>query len=99
MKPQGTKRKSVEIVAFAAAACAALAAAAITKDEWEADNSLIPNPSTGAFYVVAPTARTGAQTVDADSVGLDATPTERTYGLPFETQLSTHAPGFICIIK
>ena len=91
-------------VALAAAVCVVLMAAfdltAVTQAEWEADNSLIPAPSgSSAFYVVSPTARDGEQTVSASSAGLDATPLERTYELPFSTALSTHAPGFLVIIQ
>ena len=97
-------RSAIGKVALVATTCAALSAAfsasAITKAEWEADHSLIPTPSSSsAFYVVSPTPRIGAQSVDADMDGLDATPTERIYDFPFETILSTCKPGFICVIK
>ena len=96
-------RSSIGRVALVATAFAALTAAfsasAITQAEWEADNSLIPDPASGAFYVVSPAARTGEQTVDADMDGLDATPTERSYDFPFGTSLSTCKPGFIVVIK
>ena len=97
-RKSGRGGKSTALLA-SAALTAVFSASAITQAEWEADNSLIPDPASGAFYCVTPTARDGEQTVSASSAGLDATPLERTYELPFSTALSTHAPGFLVIIQ
>lgn len=71
---------------------------AITQAEWEADPSLIPAPSaSSAFYVVAPTALVGEQTVAADAVGIDATPVERVWSFGFATPLNTHKLGVLII--
>ena len=87
-------------VALTTMAFMALSASAITQEEWEADHSLIPTPSASSpLYVVAPMPSTGAQTVDADMTGIDATPIERTWFFPFWTPLSTRKPGFIMIFN
>ena len=72
---------------------------AITREEWEADHSLIPTPSASSdFYVTPPTAITGNQTVSADVTGLDVTPTERDYYFPFDTELTSRRPGIMLIV-
>ena len=92
--------KPAKRIASAVAVSIATVAFAITQAEWEADNSLIPTPSESSwFYVVSPTPRTGAQSVDAAMDGIDATPTERIYDFPFWTRLSTFRPGMICIFQ
>ena len=79
---------------------AAFSASAITQAEWEADNSLIPTPSASSpFYVVAPKANTGEQTVSANVTGIDATPVERDYYFPFSTDLTSRKPGFVLIYR
>ena len=92
--------KAGSLIAPVVAACAAFGAFAITKAEWEADNSLIPTPSaSSAFFVVAPTAPTGVQSASVSMTGLDATPMERMYWLPFSTRLSTHKPGVLISVR
>ena len=59
----------------------------------------LPDPSTGPFYVVAPTARTGAQSVSVAHTGLDATPIRRNYVFPSRTALCTYAPGTLFILR
>ena len=59
----------------------------------------LPDPSTGPFYVVAPTARTGAQSVSAIRTGLAASPILRKYAFPFGTALCTFAPGTLFILR
>ena len=85
---------------FAVAASLALASGAITKEEWEADHSLIPTPSSSsAFYVVEPTGRTGEQTLVAVTTGFDTTPSERTWLFPFGVDLITSPLGFFLIFR
>ena len=74
------------------AALAAKALLAITAEE-------LPDPSTGPFYVVVPTARTGAQSVSAIHTGLAASPIRRKYAFPFGTALCTFAPGTLFILR
>lgn len=59
----------------------------------------LPDPSTGPFYVVAPTARTGAQSVSATHAGLVASPIRRRYAFPFGTALCTFAPGTLFVLR
>ena len=81
-------------------AAIAFSASAITQAEWEADNSLIPTPSASSpFYVVAPKANTGEQTVSANVTGIDATPVERDYFFQFSTDLTSRKPGFVMIYR
>ena len=74
------------------AALTAGALFAITAEE-------LPDPSTGPFYVVAPTARTGAQSVYAIRTGLAVSPIRRKYAFPFGTALCTFAPGTLFILR
>ena len=74
---------------------------AITREEWEADHSLIPTPSASSVFYVAgtePAAPTGEQTVSANVTGLDVTPTERDYYFPFDTELTSRKPGIMLIV-
>ena len=85
---------------FGISVAVALAAGAITREEWEANPSLIPTPSaTSAFYVVEPTGRSGAQTVAVSMIGLDTTPTERTWTFLFDVDLITSPFGLLLIYK
>ena len=82
-----------------AAALLAPAAFAITEAEWRADNSLIPDPAAGPFYVVEPDSPAHADELDVTTVGLDSTPTERIYDLDFETGLTTQPNATILCIR
>lgn len=85
---------------FGIATAVAIASGAITREEWEANPSLIPTPSaSSAFYVVEPTGRAGEQTVATSMVGLDTTPTERTWTFLFDVDLITSPIGLLLIYK
>jgi len=94
------RKRTIASLAAAATACAAITATAITREEWEADHSLIPTPSsTSAFYVVSPTPYAGAQSVDAVMSGYDTMPAERIYDFPFGTDLKTYNTGATIIFR
>lgn len=85
---------------FGIAAAVAMASGAITREEWEADHSLIPTPSaSSAFYVVAPTGSAVEQTVSVSMTGLDATPSARTWLFQFGVDLITSPLGFLLIYR
>lgn len=75
-------------------------ASAITKEEYEADNSLIPTPSASSpFYVVGPTSRDGADCVDVALNECDTAPVQQIVDFGFDTDLRTYLPGSMFIIR
>lgn len=59
----------------------------------------IPDPADGPYLFVAPTERTGVETVSVVMTGLDATAVYRSYDLPFDTDLTDIPSGAILIIR
>ena len=79
----------------------ALPASAITREEWEANPSLIPTPSASSeFYVVEPTALVGEQTVSPSTMpNVDLTPVVRQSSNFFSTVLRTVFTGFMLFVR
>ena len=79
----------------------ALPASAITREEWEANPSLIPTPSADSeFYVVEPTAFVGAYTMSPSTMpDVDLTPVVRRYSNFFSTVMRTAFYGFILFVR
>jgi len=94
-------RKTWECVGIAILPCLmSLSSFAITRAEWEADNSLIPTPSSSsAFYVTGQRPTQSEQMVSADMTGLDATATNRAYEFPFLTWFTTFPNGLKLIFR
>lgn len=96
---RGAKGRTA-VLSFVAALVSVLSALAITKDEYDADTSLIPTPSASSrFYVVEPTSRDGADCVDVALNECDTAPVQQIVDFGFDTDLRTYLPGSMFIIR
>ena len=88
-------------VAALYAGLAVSSAAAITKAEWEADNSLIPTPTaSSAFYIVGPMPHAGGQTAMSTAISaMDTAPARMVWWANFNTALKSYLDGLVIVFN
>lgn len=96
------RRMGLSVAALSMFGFVSFSAFAITQEEYEADNSLIPTPSASSpFYVTGAGSiePVGEQVVSANMQGIDATPAVRDYSFQFLTDLTSYKVGFILFYR
>ena len=97
-------RKPVRRFMILALGCAAalfsLTVGAITKEEYDADKTLIPTATADSpMYIVEPGVRSGIDSANVEIAGLDFSPVFQTCDFGFGTDLQTYLPGSVLIFR